>query len=113
MGLQESMHTVAELFHTDWISVWSLNQANNPDQDSAGTSVYYAHPYVMQEGETMSSVRHRFGISEEHIGVLNSQQTEFLPGQIMCIVPMWPKAVDVNGRFVCAAESGANSSSTP
>ncbi len=112
MGLQESMHTVAELFHTDWISVWSLNQANNPDQDSAGTSVYYAHPYVMQEGETMPSVRHRFGITEEHIGVLNSEQTEFIPGEIMCIVPMWPKAVDLNGRYVCAADSGANSSST-
>ena len=105
MGLQESMHTVAELFRTDWISVWSLNKANNPDRDSAGTSVYYAHPYVMQEGETMSSVRHRFGITEEHIGLLNSDRTEFLPGEIMCVVPMWPKAVDWNGHYVCAANS--------
>ena len=104
MGLQESMYTVAELFQTDWLSVWSLNKANNPDKDKAGTSVYYAHPYVMQEGENMASVQHRFGITKEHIALLNYKKTEFLPGQIICIVPMWTKAINRNGAYVCSEE---------
>ena len=103
MGLQESMFTVAELFKTDWISVWSLNSVNNPDRDTAGTSVYYAHPYVMRSGETMASVRHRFAITDEHIGLLNNKKTVFVPGETICIVPMWKKAVDSNGAYVCDA----------
>lgn len=103
MGLQESMYTVAELFHTDWISVWSLNKANNPDRDVAGSSVYYAHPYVMQEGETISSVRHRFGVTLQHLALLNNKRTEFVAGETMCIVPMWTKAINKNGALVCHA----------
>jgi len=109
MGLQESMFTVAEMFQTDWISVWSLNKANNPDKDESGTSVYYAHPYVMQGGETMLSVRHRFGITSAHIGLLNNKKTEFVPGEIMCVVPSFRQAIDKDGGYVCAV----NSSATP
>ena len=108
MGLQESMFTVAEMFNTDWISVWSLNKANNPDRDNAGTSVYYAHPYVMQSGETMASVRHRFGIITEHIALLNNDKTDFVPGEIICIVPQWTNAINKNGAYVCAANSSAH-----
>jgi len=112
MGLQESMFTVAELFQTDWISVWSLNKANNPDKDESGTSVYYAHPYIMQQGETMPSVRYRFGISSAHIGLLNNKKIEFVPGEIMCVVPSWPKAIDKHGGYVCSVEAQVNSSSS-
>jgi hypothetical protein len=108
MGLQESMFTVAEMFNTDWISVWSLNKANNPDKDNAGTSVYYAHPYVMLSGETMASVRHRFGITSEHIALLNNMKTDFVPGEVMCIVPQWTNAIDRNGEYVCSANSSAH-----
>ena len=81
----------------------SLNSVNNPDRDTAGTSVYYAHPYVMRSGETMASVRHRFAITDEHIGLLNNKKTVFVPGETICIVPMWKKAVDSNGAYVCDA----------
>ncbi len=48
MALQESVFTVAELFGNDWLSVWSLN-TGNPDKDQSGTSIYYAHPYMLLE----------------------------------------------------------------
>jgi hypothetical protein len=108
MGLQESMFTVAELFKTDWISVWSLNKVSNPDRKTAGTSIYYAHPYVMQSGETMTSLRHRFGITTEHIGLLNNKKTEFVVGETICIVPMWQTMIDKNGGYICTANYSAS-----
>eukprot|EP00961_Rhodomonas_salina_P187374 2529676-Rhodomonas_salina.3 len=100
MGLQESLFSVAELFANDWISVWSLN-IGNPDKDQSGTSVYYAHPYQLLQGEDMISVKERFGMTDASVARLNFNKTDFVAGETVCIAPHWTNAVDSTGGKVC------------
>jgi len=102
LGLQESLYTLSNKFGNDWVSVWSLN-AGNPDKARSGTSVYYAHPYTLQSGEDMASVKARFAISDSQIAKLNNNRLEYVTGETVCVSLDWTRAVDKEGRLVCRA----------
>ena len=102
LGLQESLYTLSNKFGNDWITLWSLN-TGNPDSTRSGRSVYYAHPYTLQRGESVTTVRARFGITAAHVARLNNNVTNFGVGDTMCVSLDWTRAVDWEGRLVCRA----------
>jgi hypothetical protein len=100
LGLQESLFSIADRFGSDWITVWSLNPGN-PDTDKSGTSIYYAHPYQVGQGETATSIMTRFGLNVLEISRLNPGRQFYNEGDVVCVMPRWTKAVDRNNLYVC------------
>merc|ERR1711959_433884 len=109
----ENLFTVAELYGSDWLTLWSMNHQHddqndagehpydgeNPDWDQVGQKVYFAHPYEVAAGETTSEIARRFGISLERLIELNSAKiSSDTPGKspdnveagtVLCIIPTW------------------------
>lgn len=109
LGLQDSLFSVAKKFGNDWITVWSLNQNGNPDLDNSGTSIYYAHPYQIAQGESVASVMTRFGLNTLEISILNPGRRLYNQGDVVCIMPRWSRAVDRDNMYVCRDRNAPSS----
>merc|ERR1712098_28265 len=117
----ENLFTVAELYGSDWLTLWSMNHQDgagdndagdhpydgeNPDWDQVGQKVYFAHPYEVAAGETTSEIARRFGISLDRLVELNSAKISDDPndvqaGTVLCIIPTWQETIDRMGKKVC------------
>merc|ERR1712080_479057 len=91
MGKGENLFTVAERYGSDWLTLWSMNHqegagdnnagshpynGENPDWDSVGQSIYFAHPYQVAAGETAHEIARRFGITLNRLKELNPSTLE-------------------------------------
>ena len=99
----ETLFSVAPKYNVDWMLLWSLNGGDSPDTISAGTSYRFAHQYVIQEGDTLSSIAHNLATTPEAIMKLNfnrithfATERQLLPGTVICVLPSF---IDVRCLF--------------
>jgi len=110
-GQGENFFTVAAMFHTDWMALWSLNGGEAPDVAQVGTQYRFAHEYHVRPGETMESIAHRFGTDVETLLHLNKNLITSIhnprrvaSGDTMCLVPSFHETNDQMGLPICPSD---------
>jgi len=110
-GAGENFFTVAPQFKTDWMTLWSLNGGDEPDNADVGAQYRFAHEYLVQAGETMESIAERFGTTVEHLLALNQNlitnvhnPRRVVKGDIVCVVPSFHNTMDQMGLPVCPSD---------
>jgi hypothetical protein len=99
----ETLFSVAPKYNVDWMLLWSLNGGDSPDTISPGAPYRFAHQYVIQEGDTLSSIAHNLATTPEAIMKLNfnrithfATERQLLPGTVICVLPSF---IDVRCLF--------------
>jgi len=110
-GQGENFYTVAAMYNTDWMALWSLNGGDAPDVAQVGMQYRFAHEYHVRPGETMLSIAERFGTSVDHLLHLNenlitnvNNPRRVLPGDIVCLVPSFHHTMDQMGLPICPSD---------
>eukprot|EP00960_Hanusia_phi_P053124 761851-Hanusia_phi.AAC.2 len=107
-GPGESSMSVAPMFKTDWLALWSLNGGDSPDLIISQSYYRFGHEYVILPGETLAEIANRFGTTETELTDLNynlithiSNPYHVMAGDVICIVPHFAAALDRMGNPLC------------
>lgn len=110
-GNGENFYTVAAMYNTDWMALWSLNGGDAPDVAQMGTQYRFAHEYHVRAGETMESIAERFGTTVEHLLHLNENlitnihnPRRVMAGDVICLVPGFHHTMDQMGLPICPSD---------
>mmetsp|Transcript_99496 Transcript_99496/g.160424 ORF Transcript_99496/g.160424 Transcript_99496/m.160424 type:complete len:681 (+) Transcript_99496:56-2098(+) len=110
-GQGENFYTVAAMFKTDWMALWSLNGGDAPDVAQVGMQYRFAHEYYIRPGETMESIADRFGTDVETLVHLNKNLITSLhnprrvsTGDTICLVPSFHGTMDQMGLPICPSD---------
>lgn len=110
-GQGENFYTVADMFRTDWMALWSLNGGDAPDVAKVGTQYRFAHEYHVRPGETLEAIAERFGISVAHLLHLNANLITHVhnarrvaTGDVICLVPSFHHTMDQMGLPICPSD---------
>jgi hypothetical protein len=114
-GNGENFYTVAAMYNTDWMTLWSLNGGDAPDVAQMGTQYRFAHEYHVRAGETMESIAERFGTTVEHLLHLNENlitnihnPRRVMAGDVICLVPGFHHTMDQMGLPICPSDRQKN-----
>jgi len=107
--LHDSLFTLAKDYRSDWITVWSMNDGN-PDLRRTVEPRYFAHPFLINKGETAYAIERRFGVSANDLLLVNPglASVDALPvGSAICVVPSWFRTMSGSGQPICSAAAAA------